>query len=68
MEALLGFLMIFFAFTELFPKMLQLEFKNKFLIPGGFLSGFFGGLSGHQGALRSMFLIKLAQRPSAALH
>jgi uncharacterized membrane protein YfcA len=24
---------------------------------GGFLSGFFGGLSGHQGALRSAFLI-----------
>jgi len=25
---------------------------------GGVLSGFFGGLSGHQGALRSAFLIK----------
>ena len=25
---------------------------------GGILSGFFGGLSGHQGALRSAFLIK----------
>ena len=58
-KAGIGFLMIFFALTELFPKMLQLEFKNKFLIPGGFASGFFGGLSGHQGALRSMFLIKL---------
>ena len=26
---------------------------------GGFLSGFFGGLTGNQGALRSAFLIKL---------
>jgi uncharacterized membrane protein YfcA len=26
---------------------------------GGLLSGFFGGLSGHQGALRSAFLIRL---------
>jgi hypothetical protein len=30
--------------------------KNKLWI-GGILSGFFGGLSGHQGALRSAFLI-----------
>jgi uncharacterized membrane protein YfcA len=28
------------------------------LLRGGMLSGFFGGLSGHQGALRSAFLIK----------
>jgi uncharacterized membrane protein YfcA len=30
--------------------------KNKLWL-GGILSGFFGGLSGHQGALRSAFLI-----------
>ena len=29
-----------------------------FLAAGGLLSGFLGGLSGHQGALRSAFLIK----------
>ncbi len=29
------------------------------LLLGGFLSGFFGGLSGHQGAFRSAFLIRL---------
>ena len=28
------------------------------MVIGGVLSGFFGGLSGHQGALRSAFLIK----------
>jgi uncharacterized membrane protein YfcA len=28
------------------------------MIPGGLVSGFFGGLSGHQGALRSMFLLR----------
>lgn len=32
---------------------------------GGFLSGFFGGLSGHQGALRSMFLSKSSMGPKA---
>jgi len=34
------------------------SFDRKYLPIGGFMSGFFGGLSGHQGALRSAFLIK----------
>jgi uncharacterized membrane protein YfcA len=36
----------------------KLEFDKKYLPLGGLLSGFFGGLSGHQGALRSAFLIR----------
>ena len=32
--------------------------KKKHLITGGIVSGFFGGLSGNQGAVRTMFLIK----------
>ncbi len=58
LKAGVGLLMVFFALTELFPKLLQFNFKKKFLVPGGAISGFFGGISGHQGALRSMFLIK----------
>ena len=58
----IGVLMIFFALTELFPALLQFSIRKRYLIPGGALSGFFGGLSGHQGALRSMFLIKLNLR------
>lgn len=51
-------LMAFFAIFELVPALKKLEFdKNKLLI-GGAISGFFGGLSGHQGALRSAFLIR----------
>ena len=57
LNSVIGFLMIFFAVTEL-TNFKEFSFKQKFLIPGGFLSGFFGGLSGHQGALRSMFLVK----------
>jgi uncharacterized membrane protein YfcA len=34
------------------------DFKRNYLIAGGALSGFFGGLAGIQGALRSAFLIK----------
>lgn len=56
---IIAFLMIFFVAIELIPSMKHHSFSKKYLIPGGILSGFFGGLSGHQGALRSMFLIKL---------
>jgi uncharacterized membrane protein YfcA len=34
----------------------KLSFDPKFIPIGGALSGFFGGLSGHQGALRAAFL------------
>jgi uncharacterized membrane protein YfcA len=47
-----GFLLIFFATLEMFPR--RLKVTNLFI--GGALSGFFGGLSGHQGAFRSAFL------------
>jgi uncharacterized protein len=41
-----------------FPRLKKIEFNQRLLPLGGILSGFFGGLSGHQGALRSAFLIK----------
>lgn len=50
-------LLIVFAIMELTPYFKQLNFNKKQLPLGGVLSGFFGGLSGHQGALRSAFLI-----------
>lgn len=51
--------LLFFAFFELIPKLKNLQFNKKYLVLGGMLSGFFGGLSGHQGALRSAFLTKV---------
>jgi uncharacterized membrane protein YfcA len=54
----LAALMILFALIELLPAFRSLEFETKWLPLGGVLSGFFGGLSGHQGALRSAFLAK----------
>lgn len=58
LNIVLGFLIFFFALFELIPFLKKLEFGDRVLIPGGILSGFFGGLSGHQGALRSAFLLK----------
>jgi hypothetical protein len=57
-KLVIGFLIISFAFFELVPRLSNLAFDRKFLVYGGILSGFFGGLSGNQGALRSAFLIK----------
>jgi len=52
-------LMAGFAYLELNPRFQELSFPPKWLPAGGALSGFFGGLSGHQGALRSAFLARL---------
>jgi uncharacterized membrane protein YfcA len=57
-KLVIGLLMIGFALFELLPRFQHLEFERRWLPLGGVLSGFFGGLSGHQGALRSAFLAK----------
>ncbi len=54
----LGLLIAVFAAWEAVPRFARIGFDPKFLPVGGGLSGFFGGLSGHQGALRSAFLVK----------
>ena len=55
---IIGILMLVFALLDLIPILKKISFgKGQFTV-GGFLSGFFGGLSGHQGALRAAFLAK----------
>ena len=51
-------LMIAFGILEIAPRFNNLTFDKKYLPAGGIISGFFGGLSGHQGALRSAFLAR----------
>jgi uncharacterized membrane protein YfcA len=51
-------LMAIFAALELWPRMKQLAVPPRYLPLGGLVTGFFGGLSGHQGALRSVFLLR----------
>lgn len=57
-KLIIGFLLLFFSLIELIPKLSHLQFDQKYLPIGGILSGFFGGLSGNQGALRAAFLIR----------
>jgi uncharacterized protein len=54
----IGSLMIFFALLEFSKQFNQLEINAKYIPFGGLLSGFFGGISGHQGAFRAAFLSK----------
>ena len=61
MAALIGV----FALFELLPSLRKIRFDRKYLTVGGVLSGFFGGLSGHQGALRSAFLAKMGASKEA---
>jgi len=51
-------LLIVFSILEISPSFQKLQFGRDKLVLGGILSGFFGGLSGIQGAIRSAFLIK----------
>jgi uncharacterized membrane protein YfcA len=55
---IIALLLIIFAVMELMPSLKNMEFGKQHMPIGGILSGFFGGLSGNQGALRSAFLIK----------
>jgi uncharacterized membrane protein YfcA len=57
-KAVIGSLIMLFALLELSPRFQALAFPPRWLPVGGALSGFFGGLSGNQGALRSAFLLK----------
>ncbi|WP_284652518.1 sulfite exporter TauE/SafE family protein [Flavobacterium terrisoli] len=54
----IALLLILFACLDLIPYFSKLEFGKEKLPLGGILSGFFGGLAGVQGALRSAFLIR----------
>ncbi|CAG5074517.1 hypothetical protein DYBT9623_05204 [Dyadobacter sp. CECT 9623] len=56
-KLIISILLITFAIIDLLPYFGRLQFGKDKLALGGVLSGFFGGLSGNQGALRSAFLI-----------
>ncbi|OGX57665.1 MAG: hypothetical protein A2306_07605 [Omnitrophica WOR_2 bacterium RIFOXYB2_FULL_38_16] len=57
-KLIIGIIIVVFSCLELIPRIANMAIDKKYMPWGGLLSGFFGGLSGNQGALRSMFLIK----------
>jgi len=64
-KLVIGIIIVLFALLDLIPKFANMAFEKKYLPLGGALSGFFGGLSGNQGALRSAFLIKIGLNKDA---
>lgn len=54
----ISLLILVFAILDLAPGFSRVAFGRRWMPAGGMLSGFIGGLSGHQGALRSAFLAK----------
>lgn len=58
LKALVGGLILVFVVVEQAPALARLAIDRRHLPWGGVLAGFFGGLSGHQGAFRSLFLLK----------
>lgn len=59
LKLVIAILLAVFAGLELWPRYEKMQFPRKSLPIGGALSGFFGGISGMQGALRAPFLLHI---------
>ena len=57
-KLIIAIFLIVFSILEIAPSIQRIQFDKNKLPIGGILSGFFGGLTGIQGAIRSAFLIK----------
>jgi uncharacterized membrane protein YfcA len=55
---LIGAVLIVFAILEMMPWFRRLKAPPSMMPVGGAATGFFGGLTGQQGALRSIFLLR----------
>lgn len=62
-KLVMGLLILGFSLFEFVPALRSMQAPIRWLPLGGALSGFFGGLSGHQGALRAVFLTPLGLSP-----
>ena len=58
MKLVIAALIAGFSLLDLLPRFQDLAFDQRYIPLGGAISGFSGGLSGLQGALRSAFLIR----------
>lgn len=58
-KLIVGALLFLITLLELSPRFEAVALPPEYVPVGGLLSGFFGGISGMQGALRSAFLIRV---------
>jgi len=66
-KLVVALLLLAFCIIEFVPRLASYTVSKDLLTLGGLLSGFFGGLSGNQGALRTMFLVKAGMSKEAFL-
>ncbi|BAO81057.1 predicted permease [Serpentinimonas raichei] len=66
-QFVIGALIVAFALLEFWPRFQHMSFAPRWMPLGGVLSGFLGGLSGNQGALRTAFLLKAGLSKEAFL-
>jgi uncharacterized membrane protein YfcA len=66
-KLLVGGMMLAMAALELMPRFQQWAVPPQWVSVGGLLSGLLGGLTGHQGALRSAFLLRVGLSKEAFL-
>ncbi|MBM3269496.1 MAG: TSUP family transporter [Candidatus Sericytochromatia bacterium] len=66
-KLVVAMLLAAFAILELVPLLERIRYSPVWLPIGGVLSGFFGGLSGFQGAFRSAVLVKAGMPKEAFL-
>ena len=59
LKIVIGVIIFIFTIIEFIHLDRWIKPSNNTLALGGLISGFFGGISGHQGALRTLFLSKL---------
>lgn len=62
-KLVLGGMIVIVALLDLLPWLRKVRIHSRWLPLGGLVSGFLGGLSGHQGALRAAFLLPLGLPP-----
>ncbi len=65
LRLVMAVLIFSFALLEFIPSRSIGRIPPRYLPLGGAVSGFFGGLSGHQGALRAAFLSPLGLQPAS---
>lgn len=64
LKLIMGLMIVNFAVLDLMPALRRVQLDTRWLPLGGVISGFFGGLSGHQGALRAAFLGRVRLDPA----
>jgi len=63
LKVVVGLFLLGIVIYDSIPKLKKKKFHKKYIVFGGVIAGFFGGLTGLQGAMRSAFLMGTELEP-----